>query len=113
MLREPNAAVWCVIAGPCCFLCGVRLVPGERSPSYFAPVRPEDLGLCLLAGTACLGYLHCLKSPAGGVPRSGAILEPLKEVSKSAGETAWVLVILGSGRHVAYCLNVNSIDQRS
>ena len=66
MLREPNAAVWWVVAGTFALLSLVLLVPSLRALFRFAPLHPADLGLSLLGATACLSVLERIKlSPMG------------------------------------------------
>ena len=61
MLREPNAAVWWVIAGACGFLAVVLAVPAVQRLFEFSPLHMVDLGLSLLAGGACLLWFDILK----------------------------------------------------
>ena len=61
MLREPNAAVWWVIAGASGFLAIVLTAPGVQRLFQFAPLHIADLGLSLLAGAACLLWFDVLK----------------------------------------------------
>jgi Ca2+-transporting ATPase len=61
MLREPNAAVWWLIAGASGFLGLVLFNPGVQRLFHFAPLHGVDLGLSLLAGAACLLWFDVLK----------------------------------------------------
>jgi P-type Ca2+ transporter type 2C len=61
MLREPNAAVWWVIAGASGFLALVLFTPAVRVLFHFAPLHASDLLLSVLAGAACLVWFDVLK----------------------------------------------------
>ncbi len=62
MLKEPNAAVWWVIAGAGACLALVLEMPRVQRLFSFAPVHVADLLLSLLAGIACLLWFEWLKT---------------------------------------------------
>jgi P-type Ca2+ transporter type 2C len=61
MLREPNAAVWWVIAGASGCLGVVLLAPAVQRLFHFGPLHAADLLLSVLAGAACLVWFDVLK----------------------------------------------------
>jgi len=62
MLKEPNAAVWWVIAGACACLALVLEVPRVQRLFSFAPLHAADLSVSLFAGMACLLWFEWLKT---------------------------------------------------
>ncbi len=53
-LRRRNVPFWLVLAGALAFLAVVLAVPVARDLFRFAPLHPDDLALCLVAGLAPL-----------------------------------------------------------
>ncbi len=68
MLREPNGALYWVIAGAVVFLCLVLYVPSLRHLFHFEPVHRLDLLICLAAGGASIGWFELLKMRSGRKP---------------------------------------------
>jgi Ca2+-transporting ATPase len=60
-LRTPNAALWWVIVGTIFFLGLVLYVPFLRDMFHFSILHPDDLTLCLAAGSASLLWFEGLK----------------------------------------------------
>jgi Ca2+-transporting ATPase len=61
MFREPNAALWWVVGGATVMLGLVLNVPALRSLLHLNALRPVDLGLCVLAGVASVGWFEGFK----------------------------------------------------
>ncbi len=61
MFREPNAALWWVVGGAGVMLGLVLNVPALRSLLHLNALRPLDLGLCVLAGVASVGWFELYK----------------------------------------------------
>jgi Ca2+-transporting ATPase len=61
MFREPNAALWWVAGGAGVMLGLVLNVPALRSLLHLNALRPLDLGLCVLAGVASVGWFELYK----------------------------------------------------
>lgn len=60
-LRTPNPALWWITAGALAVLGLVLYVPALRELFRFATLHPDDLALCLLAGTLGVIWFELLK----------------------------------------------------
>ena len=61
-LRSPNPALWWVVGGALGLLGAVLYVPGLRDLFHFAPPRPADLAIGLVAGVASILWFEGLKA---------------------------------------------------
>lgn len=61
MFKEPNAVLWWILGGATAMLGLVLHVPLLRSLLHLHSLRPLDLGLCLLAGVASVGWFEAYK----------------------------------------------------
>ena len=60
-LRIPNAALWLVIGCTIFFLGLALYVPYLRDLFHFSTLHPDDLALCLAAGSVSILWFECLK----------------------------------------------------
>ena len=60
-LRTPNAALWLVIGCTIFFLGLALYVPFLRDLFHFSTLHPDDLALCLAAGSVSILWFECLK----------------------------------------------------
>jgi magnesium-transporting ATPase (P-type) len=60
-LRTPNAALWWVIGGTIFFLGLALYVPFLRDLFHFSTLHPDDLALCLAAGSVSILWFESLK----------------------------------------------------
>ena len=61
MMREPNSALWWVVAGAATFLALVIYVPALRNLFHFAKPHGIDLVICLIAGLVSILWFEALK----------------------------------------------------
>ena len=61
MLKEPNRALWWVLAGAIVGLGLIVSVPFLRNLFHFSPLRPVDLALCIAAGALGVLWFEILK----------------------------------------------------
>ena len=61
MMRSPNAALWWVISGAVVFLLVALYTPFSRELFGFALLYPDDLAICVLAGTLSVLWFEVLK----------------------------------------------------
>ncbi len=76
-LRVPNGALWWVLGGTAVLLTTVLATPVARSLFHFAPFHPSDLGISLVAGTACVLWFDLLK--IGGRLAPARLPKPMEE----------------------------------
>ena len=62
MLREPNAALWWVVAGTAIFLALALLVPGLRAVFHFDTPSTTAAALGICAGLATVPWLEALRA---------------------------------------------------
>ena len=60
-VRTPNPALWWITGGAVGVLGVVLYLPGLRELFHFAPLHPDDLALCLIAGLAGIAWFELLK----------------------------------------------------
>jgi Ca2+-transporting ATPase len=60
-LQPTNRALWWVTGGAVAFLALVLYVPGLRGVFRFAPLDPQDLALCLVAGVSSVVWFELFK----------------------------------------------------
>lgn len=61
MFKEPNAVLWWILGGATVMLVLVLNVPVLRSLLHLTALEPKDLGFCLLAGMASVGWFEVYK----------------------------------------------------
>lgn len=61
MFREPNNALWWVVAGATVGMGLILYVPFLRNLFHFASLHLVDLALCLIAGPVSILWFECLK----------------------------------------------------
>jgi Ca2+-transporting ATPase len=60
-IRQPNPALWCIVGATLVILGSVLIVPALQRVFHFAPLRGEDLMLCLAAGGLSVLWFEWLK----------------------------------------------------
>lgn len=61
MFKEPNAVLWWILGGATVMLVLVLNIPVLRSLLHLTALEPKDLGFCLLAGAASVGWFEMYK----------------------------------------------------
>ena len=61
MFKEPNAVLWWIMGGATVMLVLVLNIPVLRSLLHLTALEPKDLGFCLLAGVASVGWFEMYK----------------------------------------------------
>jgi Ca2+-transporting ATPase len=61
MFKEPNKALWWVVAGAAAFLALALYVPHLRDLFHFSTLHATDLVLCLIAGLASVLWFEAVK----------------------------------------------------
>lgn len=75
-LRDPNPALWWIIAGTLLILAAVLYVPPLRDLFRFSFLHPDDLAIALVAGMASVTWFEVLKV----VMRGSAPSRPPRQV---------------------------------
>lgn len=61
MFKEPNAVLWWVLGGATVMLVLVLNTPVLRTVLHLTALQPQELGFCLLAGMASVGWFEVYK----------------------------------------------------
>jgi Ca2+-transporting ATPase len=72
MFQVPNKALWWVVGGAGVFLSLALFLPFLRTLFHFAPLRPDDLAICVCAGVVSVLWFEAYKMLKGRAVGSSA-----------------------------------------